>query len=481
MKKTLAIILILSSLLVLSACGAKKAEVGAKLSTNIARCYTPGNRESRFAVNGSPLDGSVIGKAYFDTSADGKAALAWVDTVLYYVSVNNGVESLGAGISTAELSYDGRLAFFLMDGKIYMFSAETHESAVLEEGVSAMTQLAVSPGSINVFYTAEYENGAVRTMRYADGSLSVYWEDANKVVLAVTDDAKALYYFDKKEGFCVEVDGEARVISKDCGAATNYNFNADLSEVIFSTNDKSYNDPEAEAGSDEIFYRLSDGRTTNLGKGFGYTLKTDEFSISKITLFSYINNIKTFTNGFYLFRQTIEDNYIYSVGLIDGKGEMNMLCENAVDYQASPDGSRVVWLTTGVLHATDTSGRTKELANNVLDFKLSEDGKYAYYITGANSLFRVSMSGKEKKLDSSVSSLACVGAVCVYIKDDGELWYADGKTRVKALDNASRLDRRAGHLLVYSNESEENGTKIYTLHFSTDGKTFNWFADGVEP
>lgn len=480
MKKILAVILILSSLLVLSACGAKKAEVGAKLSTNIARYYTPDTRESRFAVNGSPLEGSVIGKAYFDTAADGKSALAWVDTVLYYVSVN-GVESLGSGISTAELSYDGKLAFFLMDGKLYMFSAETREKAVLEEGVSALTQLAVSPGHTMVYYTAEYSDGAVRTMKYADGSLSVYWEDANKIALAVTDDASALYYYDKKEGFCAEVNGEARVISADCGAATNYNFNADLSEVIFSTNDKSYSDPESTEGNDEIFYRLSDGRTTNLGKGFGFTLKTDEFSISKITLFSYINNIKTFTNGFYLFRQTLEDSYLYSIGLIDGNGNMKMLCENAVDYQTSPDGSRVVWLTTGILHATDTGGKTKELANNVLDFKLSEDGKYAYYITGANSLFRVSMNGKEEKLDSSVSSLACVGAVCVYIKDNGELWYAEGKTKEKALDNASRLDRRAGHLLVYSNESEENGTKLYTLHISTDGKGFTWFAEGVEP
>lgn len=479
MKKTIALILAAAIAFCLCSC-AKKAGVGAMLDSNIARVYTPSDRISRFFLNGTELDGTVTGKAYFDAAADGRTALAWVDTVLYFVS-EKGVDNLGTGISIAEISYDGSFALYQMGNELCMYSVETRESKTVDSGISAVIQFAFSPSGETVMYTAAYEDAPeeYRTMMLRGGSVSPALEGRPVVALAVSNDADIVYTFNYAEGtFCADVNGETRVISKECGASSNYNFTEDLDEVIFSTDEGAW----SQQTEREIFYRLSDGATAELGRGFGYSLKTDVYSISKVNMFTYINAVDSFLDGMFMLRTSVEGGYLYSVGYIDEKCAVRSLVTGALKYEVVPDGSGVIWLGVGGLTRTDLNGKSTRIADSAADFAV--DGNTVYYVTAAGELFRIK-GGRAEKLDSSVSSIGAFNGACVYIRNysDGTgtfCAYTDGGISEIA-GNAVRFDRRCGQLLVYTDPVSVGSKDVYTLLLSSDGREFKKAAEGVDP
>ena len=467
---------ILASVLLLAA-GCTQGNVrGSVLADNIARIYTPGDRTSRFVHNGAAIDGTVVGKAYFNAAADGRTALAWVDRTLYFVS-DKGVDLLGSGIGAAEISKDGGSALFLDGDVIYRYSLETRGTAAVDEGVESVVQFAFSPSGDTFMFTARYssESGAYRTRLFKDGRLLDAEELSGSIVLAVNDAADIIYYYDAPKGaFSVLTEDGSRVISEECGPVSRYDFTNDLGEVIFSTED-----------GKEIWYRLSDGSAAELGTGFGYSLGTDVFSISTLTLFTYIYDTSSFADGLYMLRKNAGDAYIYSIGRLSRDGRTRILVENALKYEIPSDGSRIVWLGTDGLFSTDLNGGTKALASDAEDFALSEDGNAVCYVSAAGELFRVSGNRAAEKLDSRVDSLCWFKGRCFYIKDRtdgvGTLCSSDGReTRITAA-NAVRFSRRAGQLLVYTDPVGYGDREIYSLLISADGNEFFLAAEGVEP
>lgn len=451
------------------------AETGPLLGANIARVYTPASRESRFILNGEPIEGSVVGKAYFDAAADGRTALAWVDTVVYFVS-EKGVDRLGAGISTAELSFKGDEAFYQLGDKLYKYSLETRSSEVVDEGIMSVIQFAISPSGASVMFTAVYNDapGEYRTKLLRGGSLAPALEGMAGAVIAVSDDAETVWYMDPSKGFCADVGGETRVVSAECDAASNYNFTSDLGEVIFSTKD-----------GRQILYRLGDGKTSELGTGFGYSIKTEIYSMSKVTLFSYINDVLTFENGLFMLRNTVGESYAYTVGLIRDDFSVSILAENAKKYAASPDGERIIWLKDEALYSTDMSGKTEELSSSAVSFDLSPDGKTLLFITSEGLLYSVK-DGSFTEIDGSVSSCAALDGCFIYIKDKtgqtGTLCShsAEGGTR-ELMPNVSRFNKRHGQVLVYADPEAYGDTDVYTLFISTNGLGLTKISEGVEP
>ena len=74
-------------------CGGTKAGVGPRVMHNVARFYSPAERQSVFAIDGKRVDGSVTGRAEMTNSARGDTSLAWVDSTLYFVS-EKGIDAL---------------------------------------------------------------------------------------------------------------------------------------------------------------------------------------------------------------------------------------------------------------------------------------------------------------------------------------------------------------------------------------------------
>ncbi|MBO4562834.1 MAG: hypothetical protein J5772_04400 [Clostridia bacterium] len=480
MKKAIAAILLLALLAGLTACG-RRTETGDLLSTNIARVYMKDERSSCFVKDGERIEGEVRGKAYIDIAADGNTALAWVDSIVYFVS-EQGIDMLGSGIDAAEISFDGRIALFMLGDKLMRFSAESRASFAIAEGVYDIVQTAISPNSESIVFTAvfEGEGASMRSMLFREGELTPVLTDGSDIVLAVSDDASTIYYFDSAEqALCVQHNGEKTVISTECGAASSYNFTRDLSEVAYFTE-----------GRKTVVWRLSDGLTADLGTGFGYTLKTEVYSMSKLTLPTYINGTGSFLNGLWARRDRADSgDYLFSIAYIDEKGEVDWIVLGADEgYKVSSDAKRVIWQEYDKIYMTDLSGKTTTLAGDAVSFTAEGDCKTVYYISLAGSLFEVKRAGEPKKLDTGVSRIEAMGGGCAYIKDraegetgSGTLCFAkDGKTQ-EIMGGAVRFEKRSGQLIVYTDPVISGEDVLYTVRFTVNGTDLELIADGVEP
>ena len=471
MKRSFALLLAALMLVSLAACS-KDVESGPKLDSNIARVYSAESASSRFVLNGTLLEGEADGKAQIDISADGKSCLAWVRSNVYYVS-EAGVFPLGGDVTEAELSFDGRKAYFFQSGALKEYSAEGGVRTV-DEGLDALVQLAISPTGKCLVFTASYpEDGfGYRTVLYKDGSLTPVLEDKTAIVIAVSDDADTVYYLDTGAGcFTVRKAGEDTVISSECDSGTNYNFTRDLSEVVYITGDKT-----------NRLFRLSDGKDTELGTGFGFTLKTDVYSRSIITLFSYINDVDSFTNGLWLLRTKLEDGYLYGAVRIEKDGKAAPLFDGAERYKAAPDGKSVLWEKDGTLYYQKAYGSYSKVASNVVKFAFSADGSLIWYLDAMGDLFCKKPGGKAKQIDNGVGEFSVIGKYCLYITDAADVLYrSDGSGHEKLKEDAAYIDTRDGQLLIYSNEHGTDFGTAYTLTVTHDGESFETSFDEIMP
>ena len=467
MRKILALALAALTAAALCACGGNTAS---RLEHNVARFYSRDTRESRFTIDGKLVDGSVRGVAYMETSARGDTSLAWVDTALYFVS-EKGVDALGTGIGTAEISFDGQLALFLEGDELKCYRLEDRSISALDTGISAVIQFAISPESKSIVFTAVYgEEETPRAMLYKDGELTRLFADRSVVVLAVSDDAGLIWYYDSDEAsFCAQENGETVTVSKDCAAGTNFNFTNDLKEVEYDTAD----------GVNRLF-RLASKKETELGEGFDITLKTDVYSISTVTLFTYINDADTFTNGLWQKRVRYDGGAVYSVGHIDNNGEITWLAENASKCEAAPDGSRVIWLKGGQLYSTDLKGNNTLLSSDADGFALTGDGSETYFVSNG-VIYYVRGTGKASRFDTDVSEIKMLGNVCVYLKQDGRLMAAEKGVGKEVMSGAARLDQRAGQLIVYTDPVEADGEKLYRAYVTADGRSFGQVGENIRP
>lgn len=480
-RKIIAIILLAATLSAVCACTVK-IDSGDSVTTNIARVFTTDDRVSKFVKDGVQLEGSVKGKAEVDVSAYSNTTLAWVDNMVVYFVSEKGIDQLGTDISSAEISFDGACAYYLTDSKFMRFDAADRRSTVLDDGISAVYQIAISPSSKCAVLTGLRVGEATKpfTALYRDGACIPLFEGREVTVIAISDDGKICYYIDEEQhAFCVSSGGYETIISIDCDGTSTYNFSHDLSEATYITKDRS-----------NRLFRLSDKLDVELCEGFGYTLKTDVYSIARGTYPAYINQVNSFTNGLWLRRKQQEGVNFYDIGLVDQNGGMKWLAENCRKYKVIDSQSRILWTAGGKLYSTSFAGRTKQLADEVVTFTAMDDGSYTYYISSANSIFAIKGKGGAKKLDTHVYALETIGDYCYYIKDKaegeaeettGKLCRANGTSIEEVMENAVRFDKRCGQLMVYTEPVKEGEDIYYDVYFTADGLEWKLMGSRVEP
>lgn len=478
MKKLISILVIIVMAAALCSC-TPKLEWGPQVKSNTARVYSVTERTSSFVINGKPVEGSVPGSASMDNSSDGATSLADIDnSVVYFVS-ENGIDPLGIAVASEEISFDGRVACYLEGGNLMRYSLDTRSSEPIFEGLYSIVQLAISPHGKTVAVTgSEQGDGAnISSFIIKDGKAEKVFEGRDCSIIAISDDGSVYYYVNKENNtlYAVSEGGEHAVTDK-IGAASVYNFNADLTELCYYTS----------SGVNRLF-KLSDKTDTELCSGFGYTAKTNVYSISWGDHPVYINAVDTFMNGLFVRRNTTEGGYTCDVGVLTKEG-VRWIIEGAERYAVREDAGYIIWMAEGRLQRTKFSGRTKTLAENVLDMAVTENGS-VYYMSEAKTLFAIIGSKKPVKLDSGLSALAPCGEYCFYIKDKpvgadeetaGRLFRASGKECVDMGRNAASFERREGHLLIYTDPVMQDGQTLYTLVFTHDGTEFTASFDGVK-
>ena len=459
-------------------CQKTGANAGGRLASNICRIYEHDARKSHFMLNDIPIEGDVTGMAFMETSAEGRTSLAWVGTNLYFVS-EKGIDKLASGVDTAEISFDGRVAVWLDAGQVKKYCVDDRSTTVLAEGVAKLVQCAISPNSktmiLDVIYDGDEEETNVSLLCNEQG---VEEYSRSIICFAVSDDADIVYYYDgETRGFTVKQGDEVYLISKKLKGTSSYNFSRNLREVTFDdSNDVNH------------LFCLDTKNVTDLGSGFGYTEKSDVFSISTITYFTYINDIESFRSGFWTARTNVEDKYYtYSLGYIEDSGEIRWVVNDAAKTMVQPDQSRAVWKTSeGSLMSIEAKAGASavKLADNVASFDSSADGSRVWYTDNGGMLYTVKGAGKSEQIMSGVQTFASIGDTCAVIGTSGRLYYVAGskKTDVDGISGCVRFDKRAGMLIMYANESKaDDDTTVYDAYISGDGKTFKLMYHGVEP
>lgn len=472
MKKTIAILLLLCFLLPLAGCAGKQTAPAPWLRHNVARLFAPLSRESRFMIDAKAVEGSAAGKAAMDTSADGRTALAWVDTAVWYVS-EKGVDPLGTGIGSAELSFDGRYAAYLEGDELKLFDGQKRTAQTIEGGIASLVQVAFSPNSGAFAYTVCFTGDLTRrvTKLSVGGEVSEPFPGRNTVVLAVSDDASVIWFLEGAElALRVRVNGEERDVSSEVGAATSFNFTNDLSEVAFGRNDGTW-----------ALYRISDGSTKELGGGYQFTLKTDIYSINMITAIVYINDTASFTGGFWLKRsRDANDDYVYELCLMDEQGGLSTVASGVTDYAARPDGSGVFYEADGGIFLAGSDGGTQAVSPAGSGISMTDDGITLYFINGAYGA--ESWPGGAVGIPGgSVSSICAIGSVGLCINSEGELYRISGSKAEKVMDSAVRMDKRAGQVIIYAEPTEIEGEVIYNVYMTADGERFELQGRGIQP
>ncbi len=427
--------------------------------------YDASNDASYFILNDSVIDGCVEGRAYLDISAMGRRALAWVNnTTLYFVS-ETGIKSLGHGIEIAEISLDGRCCVYGYDGALLCYNADSDLTEVLAEDITAIRQVSISPNSKRVMFTIVREGGADETIIW-DGSKTTAF-DANATSLAISDDGSVIYYIDTLNGtFCVRENGNTTVISDSVSASSSYNFTNDIREVTYS-----------DSTGKNFLYRLDGHISTELGTGFGYTEKTNAYSISTISLFTYINDVKSFTDGLWMERTRSTgdyEGYLYDIGYISLEGELEWLVQDAYEYEICRANNTILWHDGATLSRTDIYGNTHFVSANAVDFTVSSDGKVFYYITANGTLCMTkSNSSHASELDRNVSAVDTIGGVCVFVSgSNGKMYFCKDGDIELIMENVDDIDCRDGMMIAYVT-NDEYGSEIFDAYVSTDGRTFS--------
>jgi hypothetical protein len=481
MKKLLVLLMALAFAASFCACG-PKLEAGSQLAHNVARTFTKEDRISHFIIDGREVGGSMTGYAVIDASADGRTALAEVNSISVAFVSEAGVDMLGTSVFNAEISFDGKVACYVDGENFMLYSVDSRSGKVLAENIYAVKQIAISPSSrcigLSALYTGDGEKAS--TVLIKDGVTTPILEDVNASIIAVSDDGSLYYYIDRgSNDFWVCANGERKLISEEFGANSVFNFTRDLSEVSYLT-----------AAGVNMLFRLEDGSNRELCEGFGFTLKTNIYSISRGEVPVYINDVDSFLSGLFVRYKSLNGERYYDVGLVGDDGAISWLVEDCRDYQVIASQGRILSTLGSVLRSTDLKGKTKQLATDVVSFKATEDGKYTYYQSAANSLFMIKGTGNPKRIETGVSSFALLNGYCFYIcgkpageelETAGKLMRTDGKNTVDMGKNAVRFDTRAGQLLVYTDPAGTGDEVTYGLAYTSDGENFTAEFTGVEP
>lgn len=466
----------------LAGCGAKPFECDSLLEHNVARSFTTADRTSHFIIDGVEAPGTMQGVAVMDASADGRTALAEVNSVSVAFVSKDGVDMLGTSVLNAEISFDGRVACYVSGTDFMRYCLDTRTSEVLAGSIYSVKQIAISPKSECIALSALYENEGekARSVLFTEGGEKPILDGINASVLAVSDDGSVIYYLDRDTNeFRVSKGGQTALISNEHGANSVYNFTNDLSEVSYLT-----------SANKNMLYRLEDGANIELCEGFGFTLKTNIYSISRGDIPVYINDTGSFLSGLFVRYKYLEGEKYYDVGQVDKNGAIAWLIEDCRDYQVVYPEGRIISLLGSVLRSTDSKGKTKQLATDVASFKAASDGGCIYYKSAANSLFVIKGTGKPKRIETGVSSFALINGYCFYIcgkpagedlETEGRLMRTDGKNTVDMGMDAVRFDTRAGQLLIYTDPEKTEYGIYYGLLYTANGVDFTAEFKSVEP
>lgn len=460
--------LLAAALLLLIACSIKQESP--KLEHNLLFFFNEAENATSFYADDKRLDNRIGGSISNLASVDGTEGLVIASSSLYRINTDGLLKIYPAAVTNAVPALLGGKILFATATMVHLYD-EAAKDYVKLEGIEAdsIVDLALSPSGSSAGITVLKGDSMVGYI-YSNGSVREY---GKRCIVALSDDAKTVYYLDTldKELTGVlhrEKDGKDSVISNE--ASPYFELNRDLTEITFDVKGKTHISRNGEAARklvDSSVFSFAGAQRSAMGGKACTTL---------------LKNTNTLLNGIFYSNTVGEDSGgnkydMYNIYHIDGSLNASALALGATQFSVSSDSKHILTIVDDALYTVSAyNPRSPELiANNIYTFCCADD---------LSDVHCLDLGGNVRKLEgSSLSTVLVTGIDMIKRMADGSvLCYASlesGGTLFRLKDDRAepvavgvQYFEIYEHVVTYLTNYDETA-QTYDLYISPNGVDFS--------
>lgn len=361
------------------------------------------------------------------------------------------------------------------DETMFLYDCETKKATEIAKKVDT-SSFSISPNGKTVAYTDE----AGKLFVYSNGKIEEVGNDL--IGVAVADDGKYIYSFNPEtcDLFVSSLGAEKAELCK--AADRMFSFNADHSQILFSTEGKQYisidgaEKTELETGSEiQRWYPWLPTNYKSLSFG-------GESGVTQATYMSF--PISSFLNNTFI-------SFDMSLYFLDDEYKAHNLTKELSNLYLTEDGGEVFYLDAATLKKTNLNdlSNTTSIAENVVEFAITKNGENVYYLDNEQHLWGKGIDTDAEVVDINVSN---DNAVSIRITENDALLYftnysenagtlntyAKGRGTSVVKEDVYAVSVGAGTSYYYKNYDEVNLT--YDVYASTGSKNFSLIMEGCK-
>ena len=449
-----------------------------RVNNSISYCYTPADTSSRFFCNAKQLEDKLGGEVEAFLTCDGTVGIARVGTGLYRIDENGVLMVHPAGVDRALLSLDSTKIVFTTATEVHIYD---HVTGAIEdvkpEGISSVLSIVLSPDGGTVGYSVRYDDGSIRAYSYSRGQSRRLSDNA--YIIGIADGAEYWYYL--TPGADLYYASGKRDKKLGAETADMFDFNIDLSEVVFDMNGVTY--MSVNGGSAK---RLVDGASLFTTAGSYFSTQGGADSTAHVRNCSTMTNCVYYTYG----SDNNEDNprSVYSLWYVNSLRRATKLAGGAYQFSISENGDRLACLVDETVYSMDITdpGTAKPVCYNVYSYLAASDLGSYYCIGYDRKLYYIAGGAQPRELlDGAVYSVMTAEGKCLCLADynvTGTLYYIDGLAQPQAVKKSVYIVETApGICRCYSAPYKNDaGNEVYDLYVSPDGREFSLALEGIK-
>ncbi len=473
--KPLVLLMLAAALALALACSRKQDSP--RLEHNLLYFYNENEHATAFYADGKRLEGSIGGAITTMGSVDGKEGFVVASSALYRISTDGLIKIYPAAVTNAVPALHGGRLIFATATMVFMYD-DAEKAYNKLEGVEAdsIVDLALSPSGSAAGVTVLSGDKMVSYL-YQNGGVSEF--GADRCIVAVSDDAKTVYYLEaanrEPSGVLhIVKNGNDSVIAEK--ASPYFELNRDLSEITFDVDGKTHiaiNGARAKKLSDSSVLSLAGAQRSNMGGKVCTTI---------------LKNTNTMLDG--LFYSDVKGKDAdgneydqYDVYYADKSLSFSPLALGATQFSASEDGKSILALVDNALYKVTAYNPTSPelIARGVYMFSCSRELEDAHILDVNGNVSRLENGRLSTVLATGIDIIKRIsnGTLLCYAasESNGTLFALKGE-RAHPVAVQVNFFEVYEHVVTYLTNYDE-AAQTYDLYMSENGEDFTLCEKGV--
>lgn len=467
----------IAAALVFSFACAKKQD-SPRLEHNLLSFYCEPDSSTVFFADEKKLDDRIGGAITSIGTVDGKEGFVVAASALYRINTEGLLKVYPAAVTNAVPALNGGKILFATAAMVHLYDEAARDYTKLE-GIEAksIVDLALSPNGDTAGVTA-LQDDRMMSYLYEGGKVTEY--GADKCIVAVSDDAKIVYYLETLDAEITGIlhivkNGKDSIITQN--ASPYFELNRDLTEITFDVDGKTHisrNGESAKKIADTSVFSYSGAQRSAMGGKACITL---------------LKNTNTLLSGIFYSNTVGEDDNgnrydLYDVYYVNSSLHCSPLALGASQFSVSEDSKAILTIVDDSLYKVSAyNPKSPELLLQGIytftcDSKLADmhcldiGGNVYRYENG--KLSPILVTGVDVIKRTSDGSVMCYSSQ----ESNGTLFRLRGDKAAPVAVGVNYFEIY-DHAIVYLANYDENA-HTYDLYLSSDGENFRLAEQGVK-